>query len=61
MPKTVSSSEAKARFGEYLKWANESKDKVIIKLYGEPAAVIMSYTEYEEMEKLRKRSKAQRR
>lgn len=55
MPKTVSSSEAKARFGEYLKWAAESKDQVIVKLYGEPAAVIISYAEYAEMEKLRKR------
>lgn len=55
MPKIVSSSEAKARFGEYLKWAAERNDQIIIKLYGEPAAVIMSYAEYEEMEKLRKR------
>ncbi len=55
MPKTVSSTEAKSRFGELLKWANESKDKVIVKLYGEPAAVIISYAEYEEVEKLRKR------
>lgn len=55
MPKTVSSTEAKSRFGELLKWAAESKDRVVVKLYGEPAAVIMSYTEYEEVERLRKR------
>jgi prevent-host-death family protein len=55
MPKTVSSSEAKSRFGELLKWTAASKDKVIVKLYGEPAAVIMSYAEYTEVEKLRKR------
>lgn len=55
MPKTVSSSEAKARFGELLKWTAESKDKVIVKLYGEPTAVIISYAEYTEVEKLRKR------
>jgi prevent-host-death family protein len=55
MPKTVTSTEAKSRFGELLKWATQNQDKVIVKLYGEPAAVIISYPEYEEMEKLRKR------
>ena len=55
MPKTVSSSEAKARFGELVKWTTEHKDNVIVKLYGEPAVVIMPYGEYEEVEKLRKR------
>lgn len=55
MPKTVTSSEAKSRFGELVKWTTENQDKVIVKLYGEPTAVIISYTEYEEVEKLRKR------
>jgi prevent-host-death family protein len=55
MTKTVSSSEAKSHFGELVKWTTENQDKVIVKLYGEPAVVIMSYKEYEEVEKLRKR------
>jgi len=55
MPKTVTSTEAKSRFGEILKWTTESKDAVIVKLYGEPAAAIISYAEYAEVEKLRKR------
>src|SRR4051794_20793080 len=55
MPKSVSSSEAKSHFGELVKWATENQDKVIVKLYGEPAAVIMSYGEYQEVEQLRKR------
>lgn len=55
MPRTVSSSEAKSHFGELVKWTTEHQDKVIVKLYGEPAVVILSYGEYEEMEKLRKR------
>lgn len=55
MPQTVSSSEAKSRFGELVKWTAENQEQVIVKLYGEPAAVIMSYREYEEVEKLRKR------
>ena len=55
MPKTVSSREAKARFGELLKWVDESNESVIVLRYGKPVAVIMSCTEYEEVEKLRKR------
>ena len=55
MPKTVTSSEAKSRFGELMKWTAEHQDKVIVKLYGEPTAVMMSYAEYQELEKLRKR------
>jgi prevent-host-death family protein len=54
MTKTVSSSEAKAHFGELVKWATENQDKVIVKLYGEPTVVIMSYKEFEEVEILRK-------
>ena len=55
MPRTISSSEAKSKFGEVLKWTTENNDEVIVKLYGEPKAVIMPYTEYTEVEKLRKR------
>ena len=55
MPKTVTSSEAKSRFGELVKWTTENQDQVIVKLYGEPKAVIVSYAEYVELEKLRKR------
>lgn len=55
MPKQVTSTEAKSRFGELLKWTTENQDRVIVRLYGEPTAVIMSYAEYEELEKLRKR------
>jgi prevent-host-death family protein len=55
MPKQVTSSEAKSRFGELLKWTTENQDQVIVRLYGEPTAVIISYAEYEELEKLRKR------
>jgi prevent-host-death family protein len=54
MPKTVSASEVKARFGQIVKWTTDNKDEVIVKLYGEPTVVIMPYSEYEELEKLRK-------
>lgn len=55
MPKTVSSSEAKARFGEIVKWTTQNNDAVIVKLYGEPTVVILPYREYEEAAKLRQR------
>ena len=55
MSKTMSSTEAKVRFGALLKWVNESHDAVIIKRNGQPVAAILSYAEYEEVEKLRKR------
>jgi prevent-host-death family protein len=55
MPKTVSSSEAKSKFGEIVKWSTENKDEVIVKLYGEPAVVMMPYSEYEQFENLHKR------
>lgn len=50
----VSASEAKARFGEMLKRAAEQNDEVIVKLYGEPKAVLLSYAEYETLLRLRK-------
>ena len=55
MPRTVSSSEAKSRFGEIVKWATENGEEVVVKLYGEPAVVIIPYAEYTEVEKMRKR------
>src|SRR4029453_17816376 len=56
MPKTVSASEVKARFGQILKWTTTNQDEVIVKLYGEPTVVIMPYSEYEAIEKLRKQA-----
>jgi prevent-host-death family protein len=55
MPRTVSSSEAKAKFGELVKWTTKEYDEVIVKLYGEPAVVMMPFSKFEEMKKLRKR------
>ena len=60
MPKTVSSTEAKARFGALLKWANKSNGTVIVKRYGKPVAVILSYAEYEEFEQIVKHENKRR-
>jgi prevent-host-death family protein len=55
MPKSVSASEAKSRFGELVKWSREQNDTVIVNVYGEPTVVIVPYAEYAEGERLRKR------
>lgn len=60
MPKTVTSTEAKTQFGSLLKWMKEKKDEVIVKVYGEPTAVIMPYPEYEALLKLRKKEQVRK-
>jgi prevent-host-death family protein len=55
MPKTVSSSEAQNKFGTILQWAIDHQDDVVVvERRGKPAAVLMTYAEYEEMAKLRR-------
>jgi prevent-host-death family protein len=57
MPKTVSSTEAKALFGTLLKWTAEQDDEVIVELYGKPMAVLMPYDEYEKIRQLREQER----
>lgn len=59
MPKIVSSSQAKAHLGTLLKWIDQHDDEVIVELYNKPAAVLMTYAEYEEIVKLRKKERQQ--
>ena len=54
MTQTVSASDAQARLGTILKWAEENRDGVIIERRGKPAGVLISYTDYVELEKLRR-------
>jgi len=53
MPRKVSASEAKTRFGSIANWAVESKDDVIVESYGEPKVVIIPFKEYEKIIKWR--------
>lgn len=53
MPKTVTASEAKNRLGAVLSWVMDNQDEVIVESRGEPAVVIMSYTEYEKVKLLK--------
>jgi prevent-host-death family protein len=57
MPKTVSSTEAKALFGTLLKWIGEHDDEVIVEHYNKPAAVLMPFEEYEKVRELRHRER----
>ncbi len=53
MPKTVTASEAKNKLGAVLSWVRNNQDEVIVESRGEPAVVIISYTEYEKMQALK--------
>jgi prevent-host-death family protein len=53
MPKTISANEAKNRLGAWLGYVSEQNDEVIVESYGKPKAVIMSISEFEEIEELR--------
>ncbi|HYP41205.1 MAG TPA: type II toxin-antitoxin system prevent-host-death family antitoxin [Chloroflexia bacterium] len=53
MAKTVSASAARNRFGAVLSWVLDNRDEVIIENRGEPAVVIMSYTEYKKVKQLK--------
>ncbi|MDE0631593.1 MAG: type II toxin-antitoxin system Phd/YefM family antitoxin [Caldilineaceae bacterium] len=45
----VSSSEARKRLGRFLNLASEENEDVVIEVRGEPTAVIVSYSQYEQM------------
>jgi|SRR5690242_4390350 prevent-host-death family protein len=45
--KVISATEAKNRLGSYLRAATEHGDAVVIESRNEPAAVLISYSEYQ--------------
>ena len=60
---SVSSSEARKGLGKLLILASEKNEEVVIKVRGEPTAVIVSYSQYEQLIKdkeARKREEALR-
>ena len=56
MPKKVSASEAKTKFGSIVGWTVDNKDEVIVESRGHPKAVIMAFEEYQELMGLRQKS-----
>lgn len=59
MPRTVTATEAKTKFGSIVDWAAESKDDVIVESHGEPRAVIISFEEYQKVIRLREEARRQ--
>jgi prevent-host-death family protein len=57
MPKTISASEAKTRFGEMVAWAQDNQDDIIVESRGRPNAVIISFEEYQRILDLRERAR----
>jgi len=57
MPRTVSASQAKTRFGSIIKWAIDAKDSVIIESYGQPKVVIVPFEAYQQMIELREKAR----
>ncbi|MHB1355381.1 MAG: type II toxin-antitoxin system Phd/YefM family antitoxin [Anaerolineae bacterium] len=59
MPRIVSASEAKTKFGAIVDWAIETQDDVIVESHGQPRVVIVSYTQYQEILVLREQARRQ--
>lgn len=59
MPRTVSASEAKNRFGAVTDWALANQDAVIVESHGEPRVVILPYAEYEHVQALKEHQRRQ--
>jgi len=53
MPKTMSSNDAKQRWGSVLSYVTDQADEVIVESHGKPRAVVISVAAYEELEILR--------
>lgn len=57
MPRTVSASEAKRKFGEISDWATDAQDDVIVESHGQPKVVIISFEEYQHVLDRRERAR----
>ena len=53
MPRIISATEAKTQLGAMIEWTREHADEVIIESRGKPRAVLISYAEFEAMQRLR--------
>ena len=52
MPKLISATEAKINLGAMMDWAVVEDDEVIILSRGHPKAVLVSYSMYQEVQKI---------
>lgn len=60
MSRTVSASEAQSSFGAMVQWAEKNNEEVVIERRGVPAAVILSFEQYQELAQLRERERNRR-
>ncbi len=59
MPKIVSASEAKTRFGAIAERAAQPGQEVIVAYHGEPKVVIIAYADYQRYGELREEARRQ--
>jgi prevent-host-death family protein len=59
MNRTVTATEAKARLGELMRQAVDTGDAVIVENRGQPQVVLIPYSEYEELQRLKERARRQ--
>lgn len=57
MPRTISSNEAKQRWGAVLGYVSDQDDEVIVESHGKPKAVVMSIAAYDELLALREQKR----
>lgn len=57
MSKSISANEAQNRLGTWLALVNDTDEEVIIERDGKPRAVLMSISEFEKVEELRKQQR----
>lgn len=53
MPRLISASDVEDRLSSWIDYANEAGDEVIVESYGKPKAVLMSISDFEEVQELR--------
>ena len=56
MPRSVSATEAKTRFGAIVEWASEHGDDIIVESRGRPKVVIIPYKEYQNVVEFREQT-----
>lgn len=59
MPRTTSATEVKTQLGAMIAWTIQHGDEVIIESRGKPKAVLMSYAEFEQVQRLREEARRQ--
>lgn len=57
MPRTVSATEAKNRFGSIVIWVLNNQDEVVVESRGAPTVVILPFTQYQQVKELQEQAR----